>query len=125
MSDVDRAVAREPQELARFFNERANAGDVEGLVALYEPDAVVAVGGVVAEGQDAIRGFYADLLSKRREFPAAEVLEPLVQGDVALTFARSANGNLSVEAARRQSDGQWLWFIDQLRVPRPEQGGRG
>lgn len=34
--------ALEPEELARFFVLRANAGDVEGLVALYEPDAALA-----------------------------------------------------------------------------------
>jgi hypothetical protein len=32
--------AVQPDDLARFFVERANAGDVDGLVALYEPDAV-------------------------------------------------------------------------------------
>ncbi len=34
--------ALDPEDLARFFVSRANAGDVEGLVALYEPDAVLA-----------------------------------------------------------------------------------
>jgi hypothetical protein len=31
---------QEPEQLGRFFVERANAGDVDGIVALYEPDAV-------------------------------------------------------------------------------------
>lgn len=34
--------ALEPEDLARFFVVRANAGDVDGLVALYETDAVLA-----------------------------------------------------------------------------------
>lgn len=34
--------ALNPEDLARLFVSRANAGDVEGLVALYEPDAVLA-----------------------------------------------------------------------------------
>jgi hypothetical protein len=34
--------AAQPEDLSRFFLERANAGDVEGLVALYQPDAVLA-----------------------------------------------------------------------------------
>ena len=38
MSDQTREPARAPEELAALFNRRANAGDVEGLVALYEPD---------------------------------------------------------------------------------------
>jgi hypothetical protein len=34
--------ATQPEDLSRFFLERANAGDVEGLVARYQPDAVLA-----------------------------------------------------------------------------------
>ena len=41
MSDNDQQAAR-PEDLSRLFVERANAGDVDGLVALYEPDAVLA-----------------------------------------------------------------------------------
>src|SRR5262245_9696212 len=41
-SHTMREPARNPEDLARFFVVRANAGDVEGLVALYEPDAVLA-----------------------------------------------------------------------------------
>ena len=48
MSETHRDVAREPEDLARLFHERANAGDAEGLVALYEPQAVVAAGEIVA-----------------------------------------------------------------------------
>jgi hypothetical protein len=29
--------AMQPEDLGRYFLERANAGDVDGLVALYEP----------------------------------------------------------------------------------------
>lgn len=113
-----RDLAVRPGQLAELFNRYANAGDVEGLVSLYAADAVVAVGDVVATGHEEIRRFYTDLLARRREFPLPELLEPIVQGDTALTMARSQNGNLSVEVARRQSDGRWTWSIDQLRVPR-------
>lgn len=34
--------ANGPEDLSRFFVERANAGDVEGLVALYEPESELA-----------------------------------------------------------------------------------
>ena len=55
--------AREPEDLGRFFVERANAGDADGLAALYEPDAVLAgPGGQVLQGAQAIRSFYAGLL---------------------------------------------------------------
>ncbi len=124
MSKSDRHAAQQPQELARLFNARANAGDVEGLVALYEADAVLAVGDVVATGRAEIRRFYTDLLSRRSTFPSADALPPIQNGPVALTFARLPNGNISVEAARQQSDGSWLWFIDQLRIkPLKPEGG--
>jgi hypothetical protein len=34
--------AVEPEDLERLYVERVNAGDFEGLVALYEPDAAMA-----------------------------------------------------------------------------------
>lgn len=116
MSDTDRKGAQQPGELAALFNARANAGDVEGLVALYEADAVLAAGAVVATGHDEIRRFYTDLLARKSDFPPPETLAPIVNGDLALTFARLPNGSLSVESARRQQDGTWRWAIDQLKI---------
>ena len=112
----ERDHAREPQDLTRLFIERANAGDVEGLVALYEPGAVLAAGDVAATGHDEIRRFYTDLLSRRSEFPAPDVLPPLRSGDIAMTFALLPNGSISVETARQQRNGAWLWVVDQLKV---------
>lgn len=122
MTAIDRTIAQGPEDLARLFNERANAGDVDGLVALYEPEAVVAAGAVVATGHDEIRRFYADLLSRRSQFPSAEALPALRNGALAMTFARLPNGTLSVETARRQETGGWLWVIDQLKIKPPATG---
>ncbi len=110
------SLAQTPEDLARLFNERANAGDVDGLVALYEAEAVLAAGKVVATGHDEIRAFYADLLSRRSDFPAPETLPSIRSGDIAMTFARLPNGTISVETARRQGDGGWRWIIDQLKI---------
>ena len=105
-----------PEDLARLFIERANAGDVEGLVALYEPDAVLAVGEPVASGHDQIRAFYTRVLAKRREFPPVSQMKPLVHGELAMTTSRLPNGTISTEIARRQPDGSWLWKLDQLKI---------
>ncbi|KQP10314.1 hypothetical protein ASF28_04000 [Methylobacterium sp. Leaf99] len=113
-TDTSRADA--PEDLARLFNARANAGDVAGLVALYEPDAVLAAGAVVATGHAEIRKFYTDLLARKSDFPAVETLPALRNGNLAMTFARLPNGHVSVETARRQDDGGWLWVIDQLKI---------
>ena len=42
--------AAQPEDLGTLFLERANAGDVEGLVALYEPGAVLASDQVLSRG---------------------------------------------------------------------------
>jgi hypothetical protein len=93
---------------------RANAGDVDGLVALYEPDAVLAGSdGQVLIGAEAICGFYARLLADRPMFVAREQRAALRQADLALTSSRLINGIVTAEIARRQLDGSWLWAIDQ------------
>ena len=40
-----REPANDPQDLERLLVARENAGDVTGMTALFEPDAVVDVGG--------------------------------------------------------------------------------
>lgn len=114
MNSNDRAM--NPQDLARLFVERANAADVDGLVALYEPEATLAAGDVVARGAAEIRRFYAALLERKSSFPAVDQLPAIENGDLAMTFARSPNGAISTEVARRQDDGSWRWVIDQLKI---------
>ncbi|MFE0425123.1 YybH family protein [Streptomyces sp. NPDC058953] len=114
---TDKKAATEPNDLGRYFIERANAGDVDGLVALFEPDAVMAFPpGSIATGHAEIRkvfeGFVeaAPVLSPGKQHPA------LVNGDLALTTAVQTNGDVTVEIARRQPDGSWLWVADQPAV---------
>lgn len=112
--NISRTPALYPEDLATFFVQRANAGDVEGLVALYELDAVVAgPNGAVITGHDAIRAFYAELLAQPIQFEAGEQRPALRQGEIALTSTRLLNGTVTAEIARQQSDGTWLWAVDQ------------
>ena len=109
--------ALEPNDLGRFFVARANAGDVEGLVALYEPDAVLAVtAGRVATGRDQIRQTYRQLLADGPTFEPGQPHNALVNGDLALTSTRLVGGGATAEVARRQPDGTWLWMIDRPNV---------
>lgn len=109
--------AKEPEDLARLFIERANAGDVEGLVALYEPNAVLACGdGKPAIGSVQIRQFYAALLASRPQFTPGAQAPALRNGDIALTSSCLSNGVTTAEIARRQPDGTWLWAVDQPTV---------
>jgi ketosteroid isomerase-like protein len=113
----ERKPAARPEDLGAFFLERANAGDVEGLVALYEPDAVLASPpGQVAIGHEQIRKVYAELLADRPRFSSAGQQPVIRNGDLALTSTRLPGGGVTVEIARRQPDGTWRWVIDQPSV---------
>jgi ketosteroid isomerase-like protein len=112
----DRARALEPEDLDRFFVERASAGDVEGVVALYEPDAVLAFPpGELANGTDAIRAVYARLLASPPQFGGGTIRPAIRAGNLALTITNRP-GNATAEVARRQPDGTWRWLIDQPTV---------
>jgi ketosteroid isomerase-like protein len=113
----DRDRAREPNDIGRLLRERLNARDLDGVVALYESDAVLALpGGRVAAGSDALRGVFGKLLADRSTFPPGEPRPALVCGDLALTSTRLANGSVTAEVARRQPDGTWRWVLDQPSV---------
>lgn len=109
--------AKRPDDLEKYFVERANAGDVEGLVALYEAGATLASGdGRQFVGADAIRSFFVDYLASRPKLSPSEQSPALVSGDLALTSSRHSNGDISAEIARRQADGSWLWIVDRFAV---------
>ncbi|TDW24177.1 YybH family protein [Kribbella kalugense] len=112
-----REPAKQPEELARFFVERANAGNVDGLVALYEVDAVLTFpAGNLAAGELAIRAVYERLLADKPKFTPGEQQPALINGDLALTSTRLTGGGVTVEVARRQPDGTWLWAIDRFNI---------
>src|SRR5579884_2417153 len=110
--------ARSPEELDRLFAEGLNAGDLDALTALYEPNAALtAQPGHVVTGTHAIR-------EALRQFLAADVKILAQTGDIALTSARwelagtAPDGTPvkmaghSAEVSRRQADGTWRFVID-------------
>jgi ketosteroid isomerase-like protein len=112
--ELGREPARDPQDLERLLVTRQLAGDVEGMVALFEPDAVVDDGeGRLHRGQDAIRTFFTELVASGRKFAFSAQHPAVISGDLALTGTRSADGVVTAEVARRQDDGTWLWVIDK------------
>jgi ketosteroid isomerase-like protein len=116
---TERARAREPEDLARLFVDRANAGDAEGLAELYEPDAVLGFPpGQQTVGRDAIRAVCQKLVASAMHFEVEEPLPTLRFGDLALTSTRPAdNTGGRVQVARRQPDGTWLRIIDRPELP--------
>jgi len=123
MNDLTtREPANDPQDLERLLVARENAGDVTGMTALFEPDAVVEIGGgTFLRGKEAIHEFFTKLQvtgfgPEKRKFEFGEQRPALICGDLALTSTRSRNGNVTSEVARRQKDGTWLWVIDRYSV---------
>lgn len=114
MTEV-RAQARQPEDLARLFVERANAGDAEGLSLLYEPDAVLAFPpGEVTVGRDAIRAVFEKMLAAAPRFEVEEALPTARTDDLALTSTRPKDdAGARAQVARRQPDGTWLRVLDR------------
>ena len=109
--------ARDPQDLEPLLVSRQRAGDVEGMVALFEPDAVIdSSDGRLTRGKTAIRAIFAEQVAAGRKFQIGEQRPALVSGDLALTSTRLPDGSVTSEVARRQADGTWLWVIDRYSV---------
>jgi hypothetical protein len=116
----------DPQELERLLVARENAGDVEGMTELFEPEAVIELNdgmddGQLLRGKKAIREFFKKLQvtglgPDGRRFRLGEQRPALICGDLALTSTRSIDGDITSEVARRQPDGSWLWVIDRYSV---------
>ena len=116
--------ARKPEEVDRLFERALNAGDMEALLALYEPQAsLMPSPGSVVVGAPAIREALAAFIAGK---PKITITPRLVSetGDLALVTAKwdlaidgpdgkraKMNGS-SVEVLRRQPDGSWRFAID-------------
>ena len=109
--------AGDPNDLEKLFVERANARDVEGLVALYEADAIlVDDNGMEIVGADQLREFFVRYLHGRPKLVSGVQAAALRSSDLALTSSLHVNGDVSVEIARQAPDGGWLWVIDHFAI---------
>lgn len=99
--------AMNPEDVTRLFVDRSNAGDADGVAALYEPDAVMAYPpGSQTVGRDAIRELWAAVLEHQPTFQYETSLPTLVCGDIALTSTAPRDGaGARAQVLRRQADG--------------------
>jgi len=116
--------AREPRELHHVFAEALNAGDLDGLMALYEGNAaIVPEPGQVVTGSDNIRKVLSGFLALKGTI-ALHTRTVVRVGDLALLHAEwtlkgtgpdgqpvELAGRTS-EVVRRQTDGSWRYVID-------------
>jgi ketosteroid isomerase-like protein len=116
MPDIaSRDPARDPQDLEQLLVQRQRAGDIEGMMALYEPEPVVDTSdGEIRRGKDAIRAYFASVIASGRQWQFGQQQPALISGDLALTSTRTADGRTTAEVARRQADGTWLWVLDRF-----------
>ncbi len=112
----NREPARDPQDLERLLIDRQWVGDIEGMLELFELDAVVDSGDEPVRGRHAIRALFEQGIAAGHKFQRGEQRPALVNGDLALTSTRLPDGSITSEVARRQSDGTWLWAIDRYSV---------
>ncbi|MDJ0393491.1 nuclear transport factor 2 family protein [Rhodococcus sp. G-MC3] len=107
--------AQTPEDITRLFVERSNAGDADGVAALYDENAVMAYPkNETTVGRDAIRTLWASVLAHGPRFEPEEGLPTLTHGDIALTSTAPRDGaGARAQVAVRQADGSWLRIIDQ------------
>jgi uncharacterized protein (TIGR02246 family) len=117
--------ARSPEDCDRMFEQRVNAGDLEGLVALYEPRAsFVPQQGDAATGTAAIREALAGLVAMKPKLKMGIKRVVTAGDDVAVVYndwSMSAVGpdgaaldmvGKAIEIVRRQADGTWRFLVD-------------
>lgn len=117
--------ARTPEEVDALFAQYVNAGDLDSLVALYEPEAtLVAAPGQVAVGHAAIREALGGLLATGVRIEMRVVRVARAGNDLAVLYndwtARGAGpdgtaaevAGKAFEVVRRQPDGTWRFAVD-------------
>jgi uncharacterized protein (TIGR02246 family) len=113
----------EPEAWPGLFTERLNAGGLDGVVALYEPDACfVTQSGETLVGRDRIRPVLAGMIDAQAHLHS-QVVQTVTVGDIAVLYTDfqgttvEASGkkveihSKAVEVLRRQSDGAWRLIV--------------
>jgi ketosteroid isomerase-like protein len=119
--------ANTPEDTSRLIGQAITSGDLDAALSLYEPDATFALpkgfGEGSVSGHDGLREAFNGFLAMSPEL-TVNAEKTLLSGDTALVIGnwtlkgRDANGNdidtggRYADVVRRQSDGSWLFVID-------------
>jgi uncharacterized protein (TIGR02246 family) len=117
--------AHTPQECDELFGRHLNAGDLDALAALYEPQAsLVGQDGTVAQGSTAIREGLAGFIAMQPRITMNVTKVVRAGDDLAILYndwslaAKGPDGKAvtmagkAIEVVRRQRDGSWLFAVD-------------
>jgi uncharacterized protein (TIGR02246 family) len=115
--------AQDPAQIHVLFCSAFNAGDVDALVALYEPNAVLIFKGQPVTGLPAIRAAYQSIVARRsrmvlntRSVVIFDESLAVLHGEWTVEGPAGANEasrrGLSTEVVRCQADGSWRFVID-------------
>ena len=119
-----RTARREPEDIHRLFESFINSGNLEGLVDLYEPGAVLALSdGVLLCGHEAIRKHFTSLILIHPRMNIS-VRETVLAGEIAVLISEWSLSALASDGTHidehgctydilhRQEDGTWRIAVD-------------
>lgn len=114
---MTRESARQPTDLHRLFEQRVNAGDWEGVAALYEDGAVI---GGRSDAELGLRGTpdtnRTVTVAAPRVWASADLALLVAQWRVVRTLPngeRMDRHRIAVSVARRGPDGTWRYAVDE------------
>ena len=116
--------ARTPADVDLLLIAAINGGNIDSAVALYEPGAAfVSEPGITVTGTEAIREVLSRFIAMKPNL-TIEVTLVVESGDTALLHSKFTGSGTDpegkpadftgqgIEVVRRQSDGTWLFVID-------------
>jgi len=116
--------ARTPEDVDRLFEERVNAGDVDGILALYEPGATLVMPEGDLTGTAAFRESTQQMVAAQLRLQLKVTKVVRVGEDLAVLYndwSGSMKGpdgqptaltGKAIEVVRRQADGTWRFVVD-------------
>jgi ketosteroid isomerase-like protein len=109
--------ANSPEEICSLFQQSMAAGDIDGVLSLYDPEAVILdESGEVKKGEEGLKQNLAPLATAKARFDFT-VKQVIQTGDIALMHTKwNVSGPQTmtvhaIEVARRQPNGTWRWLI--------------
>ena len=112
-----------PEDWPALFVQHLNAGELERVVALYEPEArFVSESGETAVGRERIRSVLEEMIELKTHLQS-RVMKAIAIDDIALLYTDfqgtrlDSSGNAvaahykAVEVLRRQADGTWQLIV--------------